>query len=110
MTRHVGYAADDDPRFWFVLDVAVGREHASTLAGPSATEVFPVLPRRLILESLREALVCQHRHDPTGVQVVFAACRAVVLPRIWATRTDSVCLMPSCPAVRGAARPESRRL
>ena len=82
MAQHVSYTADDDPRFWFVLDVAIGREHGRPLAGPTASEVFPSLPRHLILRSLRESLAWQQRHDPTGAAVVLGACRA------WAWAAD----------------------
>jgi hypothetical protein len=76
MSRHVGYDPHDDPRFWFVLDVSIGREQGHALAGPPASDVFPALPRRLVVESLREALGWQQRHDPSGVQVVLSSCRA----------------------------------
>jgi Domain of unknown function (DUF4111) len=76
MARHAGYSAAEEPRFWFILDVAIGRERARTLAGPAAREVFPRLPRSLILRALQEALTWQGRHDPTGVGAVLAACRA----------------------------------
>lgn len=76
MTHRVSYAADAEPRFWFVLDVAIGREHARALAGPTASEVLPLLPRRLISAALREALAWQQDNDSTGAQIVLAACRA----------------------------------
>ncbi len=77
MARHVSYTANDDPRFWFVLDVAIGREHGRPLAGPGPSEVFPGSSRRrLILRSLRESLAWQQRHDPNSAAVVLGACRA----------------------------------
>ena len=76
MTHRASLAPEDDPRFWFVLDVAIGREHAVPLAGPAADEVFPPLPRTLIVTSLREALAWHHANDPSGAQAVLAACRA----------------------------------
>ncbi len=82
MSHHVGYAPEDEPRFWFVLDVAIGREYGRSLIGPAASEVFPVLPRALISRALREALAWQQDHDPTGVSVVLASCRA------WAWAVD----------------------
>ena len=32
MTYHEGYDPDAEPRFWFVLDVAIAREHARSLS------------------------------------------------------------------------------
>lgn len=76
MDSHVAYAAEHDPRFWFVLDVAIGREHARTLAGPAASEVFAPLPRPLVVGALRDALAWHRDQDAIGVGQVLAACRA----------------------------------
>ena len=76
MDRHVSFDPDGDPRFWFVIDLAIGREHGQPLTGPPASNVFPALPRPLIAASLREALAFFAADDPSGVQVVLAACRA----------------------------------
>lgn len=76
LERHEGFAAGDDPRFWFVLDVAIGREHGRALAGPPAAEVFPALPRALIAEPLREAIAYYRGLDPSGIQGALASCRA----------------------------------
>lgn len=80
MARRVSLSGDEDPRFWFVLDVAIGREHGRPLAGPAPAEVFPLLPRALIVAALREALAWHAANDPSGAQAVLAACRA----RAWA--------------------------
>jgi hypothetical protein len=84
MDRHVSFDADGDPRFWFVIDLSIGREHARALAGPSAADVFPALPRPLIAAALREAMAFFAVDDPSGAQVVLAACRA------WAWAVDGV--------------------
>jgi tRNA-Thr(GGU) m(6)t(6)A37 methyltransferase TsaA len=57
MDQHAGYDPDAEPRFWFVLDVAIAREHARPLAGQPPREVLPALPRDLIAAALREAHV-----------------------------------------------------
>ena len=66
MDRHVAFDPADDPAFWFVLDVAIGREAGRALTGPPAAEVFPPLPRGLVLAALREALAWHRDNDPTG--------------------------------------------
>jgi hypothetical protein len=76
MSRHVAFSPEEDPRFWFVLDVAIGREVGRPLAGPPAAEVFPDLPRALVLVALGEALDWHGEHDPVGASTVLAACRA----------------------------------
>lgn len=78
MERRVSIDADGDPRFWFVIDLSIGREHARTLAGPPAADVFPALPRPLIAAALRESMAFFAADDPGGAQVVLAACRTWV--------------------------------
>ena len=76
MDRHVSFDANRDPRFWFVIDLSIGREHARALAGPAAADVFPSLPRPLIAASLRQAMAFFAAEDPSGAQLMLAACRA----------------------------------
>jgi hypothetical protein len=76
MTQHVAYDPTEDPRFWFVLDVAIGREAGRPLAGPPAAEVFPELPVRLVLDSLEQALAWFATNDRKGGQAAIAAARA----------------------------------
>ena len=56
MAQHVAYEPSEDPRFWFVLDIAIGREAGRALAGPPPAEVFPELPLPLVRSSLQQAL------------------------------------------------------
>jgi Domain of unknown function (DUF4111) len=80
MEHHAGYDANAEPRFWFVLDVAIAREHSRALAGLEPAAVLPALPRELVSASLRESLEWFRAHD--AGQAVLAACRA------WAWATD----------------------
>jgi hypothetical protein len=98
MDRHVAFSPDDDPRFWFVLDVAIGRDAGRPLAGPPAAEVFPPLPRGLVLGALRAALDWHGTHDAVGAQTVLAACRA------WAWVEDGRWVSKGDAARRAAAR------
>jgi predicted nucleotidyltransferase len=84
MDRRVSFDPDEDPRFWFVIDLSIGRAHARTLAGPDAADVIPPLPRPLIAASLAQALAFFASDDPGGAQLVLAACRA------WAWAADGV--------------------
>ena len=76
MAQHVAYDPSEDPRFWFVLDVAIGREAGRALAGPPAAEVFPDLPAPLVLRSLQQALDWYAANDSGGTQAALAAVRA----------------------------------
>jgi Aminoglycoside adenylyltransferase, C-terminal domain len=74
MAQHAGYEPDAEPRFWFILDVAIGREHARSLTGAAPAELLPELPRALIVSGLRDALAWWQASDPAGATV--SACRA----------------------------------
>ncbi len=76
MAERLAYDASDEPRFWFVLDVAIGREAGRALAGPPPTEVFPELPEPLVRASLQQALRWFAENDAGGGQAALAAARA----------------------------------
>jgi Domain of unknown function (DUF4111)/Nucleotidyltransferase domain len=76
MREHVAFDAAEDPRFWFVIDVAIGREHGIPLAGPPARAVFPEQDRDAILAALAEAVAWFAAHEGPSVQTVLSACRA----------------------------------
>jgi len=75
MPQHVAYDPSEDPRFWFVLDVAIGRDAGRALAGPPPAEVFPELPAPLVLDSLQLALGWFAANDERGGQAALAAAR-----------------------------------
>jgi hypothetical protein len=74
MEHHTGYDPAAEPRFWFVLDVAIARQQAHVLSGLPPETVLPALPRPLVLSALRDALQWYRAHDPA--QAVLASCRA----------------------------------
>jgi hypothetical protein len=65
-----------EPEHWFVLDVAMAREHASPLLGPPPEEVFGDVPRERVLRALLGSTEWHLQNDPGGVQSVLSACRA----------------------------------
>lgn len=74
MDQHAGYDPSAEPRFWFVLDVAIAREISRPLAGRPPGELLPALPRGLVLGALLDALAWWREHDRAGA--ILAACRA----------------------------------
>ena len=97
MTYQEGYDPDAEPRFWFVLDVAIAREHARPLAGLEPAAILPALPRvGSCRSSLRDSLDWFRAHDVA--QAVLAACRA------WAWATDGRWLSKGEAADWAAAR------
>ncbi len=98
MDQHVAYDPSEDPRFWFVLDVAIGREAGRPLAGPPPAEVFPELPAPLVRAALQQALAWFAANDPRGGQAALAAARA------WAWAEDGRWLAKGPAAVWLTAR------
>jgi ketosteroid isomerase-like protein/predicted nucleotidyltransferase len=82
LSRHVSFDPVEEPRFWFVIDVAIGREHGVALAGPPAGSVFPKLPRRLIIDALAAALDWYESSSGAPAETILSACRT------WAWATD----------------------
>jgi hypothetical protein len=74
MAQHAGYDPDAEPRFWFILDVAIARQDARPLVGAPPRDLLPELPRELILMALRDALEWWQEHDAAGA--IVSACRA----------------------------------
>lgn len=96
MDHHAGYDPDAEPRFWFVLDVAIAREHARPLIGAPPADLYAPPPRRLVLTALRESLAWFREHDASAA--VLAACRA------WAWTTEGRWLSKADAAAWAAAR------
>jgi hypothetical protein len=84
MSTHLGLDPAAEPRFWFVIDVAIARDHAVSLDGPSAEAAWPELPRPMIAGALREALAWHALGSRSRAQAFLAACRA------WAWAVDGV--------------------
>jgi Nucleotidyltransferase domain len=90
MSHHAGYDPHAEPRFWFVLDAAIARDHARPLAGAHPRDVISELPRDLILTSLQAALAWWRAHD--DAQAAVAACRALAWVEYgrWLSKREAV--------------------
>ena len=101
LANHVTYDADDDPRFWFTIDVSIARQGGRALVGPPASVVFPERPRTLLATAVLEALdfyadapdaMNQALPDqaPTD-QALLSACRAWAwaVDGVWRSKGDS---------------------
>ncbi len=82
MEHRVAVDPDDEPRFWFVIDVAIARQAAIPLAGPAASAALPEPPTELVVAALHEALGWYADHGGAPAETVLAACRA------WAWASD----------------------
>lgn len=84
MEPRLSFDAAEEPRFWFVLDLAIGRSHGIALAGPPSGDVLPDLPRAQVADAIRSALGWYGADGGDDAQTVLAACRS------WAWATDGV--------------------
>jgi hypothetical protein len=85
------YEPDDEPRHWFVLDVAMARDHARTLVGPSPAHVFPSLDRERVRIALLASLSWHEAHDDAGIASVLNAARALrfTVTGTWSSKRDA---------------------
>jgi hypothetical protein len=91
MTERLDLEPDPDEWFWFVLDVAIGREPARALAGPPAAEVFPPVRREHVLEALRASEAWHAEHaDPERRFVAAARARAWRHDGRWRSKREAV--------------------
>jgi hypothetical protein len=76
MDRQVSFDPAENPRFWFTLDVAIGRTLGRTLLGPPPADLFPELPDGLIRDAARDSLDWWSAHGGHPFAAVLAACVA----------------------------------
>jgi Domain of unknown function (DUF4111) len=91
LPRRLSFDPLDDPRFWFIVDIAIGRQHGVALAGPPAASVFPELPRRLVADALATALDWYESSRGAPAQTLLSACRtwAWASDGRWRSKADS---------------------
>ena len=77
MARHVALDASGEPRHWFVLDAAIGRQSGRSLWGPPPAEAFPPIPRSLQLAAIAESLDWYAAHEPDNRKAALTAARAL---------------------------------
>jgi hypothetical protein len=91
MEHHVALDPDQEPRFWFVIDVSIAAQAGVPLAGPPASVALPEQPHALVVAALREALGWYADHGGSPAQTILAACRtwAWAADGRWLSKGDS---------------------
>jgi len=91
MDRHLARDPGAEPPHWFVLDLDILRGHGRTLTGPPPAEVVGALPRRWVLEAVRESLRWHGEHEPDLSQSVLNACRGwrFTDEGVWSSKRDA---------------------
>jgi hypothetical protein len=91
MARHVALDASGEPRHWFVLDAAIGRQSGRSLWGPPPAEAFPPIPRSLQLAAIAESLDWYAAHEPDNRKAALTAARALryMAEGRWSSKEDA---------------------
>ena len=76
LPRSTHLSAQDQPRFWYVLDRAIAHRCGVTIVGPPGREVFADFPRQVLLGVMDESMRWHRRHEKATLYSVLNACRA----------------------------------
>jgi hypothetical protein len=80
-----------EPGHWYLIDLAIAREHGVSLAGPPASELIGEPPRADVLEALLAGLRWAAEEEPDSPNTVLNACRAArfALEGNWVGKGDA---------------------
>jgi Domain of unknown function (DUF4111) len=80
-----------DPAHWFLLDLDILRAHGRTLAGPPPGDLVGPVPRRWLLEAVRDSLAWHDAHEPALKQSVLNASRGWRFAEegVWSSKDDA---------------------
>jgi hypothetical protein len=73
---HLAVDPEDEPWFWFALDLAAAADAALPVSGPPPAEVFASVPRGAVLEALLASHAWHAEEDTLAPNRVLNACRA----------------------------------
>jgi hypothetical protein len=76
MPLHVGVDPAAEPAHWFVLDLAIARDHGVPLRGPAPAALIAPSPREWLLDAVLESLDWHVEHETLGHYSVLNACRS----------------------------------
>ncbi|KAI7151297.1 hypothetical protein KC316_g15299, partial [Hortaea werneckii] len=73
---HFGFDPSKESSHWFLLDIAVGRELGRCLYGLDKSEVFGVIPPRMVLDAIVDSLEWHRLNESKSANSVLNACRS----------------------------------
>ena len=76
---------------WFVIDLAIGRDHAVPLLGPPLADVVTPIPRPRLLDALRRSLAWHDENDAGSPNQVLNAARTIQFLEtgLWTNKLDA---------------------
>jgi hypothetical protein len=80
-----------EPAHWFLLDLAILRDHGRVLAGPPPGELVGPIPRRWLLEALADSMAWHQANEPALQQSVLNASRGwrFAAEGVWCSKDDA---------------------
>ena len=80
-----------EPAHWFLLDLAILRDHGRVLFGPPPRELVGPIPRRWLLEALRDSMAWHQANEPVLHQTVLNASRGwrFAAEGVWSSKRDA---------------------
>jgi len=72
---HLGLDPAMEPSHWFVLDIAIARQHAIALLGPPANMIIGS-PSASDVRTAQSQAIAWYAHNEMAAETVIAACRA----------------------------------
>ena len=81
----------DEPAHWFLLDLAILRDHGRALTGPPPARLVGPIPRRWQLEAVRDSLAWHRANEPALEQSVLNAGRGwrYAEEAVWSSKADA---------------------
>jgi hypothetical protein len=91
MPYRVSLDPASEPAHWFLLDLAILRDHGRALAGPPPGELVGPIPRRWLLEALADSMAWHRANEPALQQSVLNASRGwrFAAEGVWSSKPDA---------------------
>jgi hypothetical protein len=104
MPLHVSFDPREEPTHWFLVDLAILREHGVPLSGPPPARLVAPLPRAWLLAAVADSLAWHAGNEPVLHQTVLNAARS------WRFAEEGVWSSKDAAAVWALARAEDPSL
>jgi hypothetical protein len=81
----------DEPAHWYLIDLAIAREHAVSLSGPPARELIGEAPRADVLAALEAGVRWAEANEPDSPSTLLNAARAARFVECgdWLSKSDA---------------------
>ncbi|UPK89720.1 hypothetical protein LCI18_000655 [Fusarium solani-melongenae] len=90
MEDYINLDSQTEPRFWFLLDIAVGRELGKSIFGPPPDTLFAAPSSECVFDCMIESLAWHRQNGPVDHNGILNACRQLRYDKtsIWGSKKD----------------------